>query len=174
MKKGTLEKGIIALLIVGVASAVFGGFAAWKPGDVSVGVTSQLLVPSTLRTNTTAWEAATAYTQGTIMTNSSMFYYWVTVAGTSGASEPTHTDGDATNAGVTLRYVRLQRQHLALANHGSGNVWIGMGTAAERNKGLKIPPGSTMTFPSGSDCPQMRITGISDALATNIIGVQEN
>lgn len=54
---------------------------------------------------TTAWTANTAYTFGTLLTNSSGSAYIVTVAGTSGSSKPTHTSGEATNGTTTMRYL---------------------------------------------------------------------
>ncbi|NBW08739.1 MAG: hypothetical protein EBR82_12020 [Caulobacteraceae bacterium] len=53
-----------------------------------------------------AWAATTAVTLGQMLSYSGR-YYMVTVAGTTGASGPTHTSGTATNGTATLKYVTV-------------------------------------------------------------------
>jgi hypothetical protein len=77
------------------------GYKPLKVGDI--GGISVLVVPpvNPKPADIGDWVTLTGYDRGDIIENAAGVLYWCTVAGTTGAAEPTHTDGDAADGTVT-------------------------------------------------------------------------
>jgi len=116
---------------------------AYKPLSINVLNASQMILPpmgSELASeDVDAWVTATAYNYGDIVRSGTNYYWCVTAGGgNSGATAPTHTDGDASDDTLTWRYVRWIRSVVSLSNVGGGTISIARGEDAELNKGITL------------------------------------
>jgi hypothetical protein len=102
-----------------------------------------------------AWAGTTSVSLNAYIYSSSGNYYRVTVAGTTGASSPTHTSGSAANGGATLLYVGAQATATAnllnagvsgftITNYGAGYSTVPTVSILDTNaKFVAIASGST-------------------------------
>lgn len=149
---------------------------ARKPVSVGVGTSSTLVVPPVRpkSTDVTDWAATTAYSVGDIVETTSGLRYWATVAGTSSTTEPSHTDGDATDGGVTWRSLRPQRNALEMVNDSTVVIYLAEGFAAELNKGRRLNPnGGSIYWGPEDRPPQGAVYAIAASGSGNNLTVQE-
>ena len=126
---------------------------SFKPLNIPVTTGSLMVVPPTGQYigdndfTVLDFEASTTYAYGDIIRSTSNGYYFVIVAGDTGLTEPTHTDGDAVNGTATLRAVRWARQVLSITNTSTGTVVVSLsrGTAAEAGKGIVLTSYGTLS-----------------------------
>jgi hypothetical protein len=114
----------------------------YMPLQLNVGNVSQMILPplaSELRnTEVDIWTPTTAYAFGDII-RADTNYYWCISAGNSGATGPSHTDGDAIEGTVIWRYVRWHRDALTLVNvAGAGVISLSRGAPAVLHYGITL------------------------------------
>lgn len=122
--------------------------AARKPLNLTVPNTSVMILPPVLghpSLNLSAiavWQAGHAYVYGDYVRHGKNFYWCVTVAGgNSGATPPTHADGDATDGTLLWRKMHYGRNAVTLTNTASaGRICICRGNAAEDLHGIVLAP----------------------------------
>lgn len=119
--------------------------AARVPLQLTVGVTSQMILPPTLDqidlSTIDEWEPTTAYVYGDFIRageGADANFYWCVAAGNSGAVMPTHADGDAVDGTTTWRKMHYGRDVVSLTNVDGGNISIARGAAAVALHGIVL------------------------------------
>ena len=149
----------------------------FKPVNVTVGTGATLILPAVCPKAADVsdfdTEDAMTLSVGDIVKTSTGRLFVCVAAGTASTTEPTHADGDAVSGGATLRAMHPRRDYLALVNHGSQAVYVGLGEAAEVNKGIMLnAAGGSVEFKRNDGLvPQGKIYGIT-AADTSVVGIQ--
>lgn len=146
-----------------------------KPSNVTVTNASKLIVPATspAAADILEWEASTAYSYGQIVEGANVALYWCVVAGDSGSAAPSHDNGDAADGTVTWRRLWPIRNALTVVNAGTAAVCLGLGVAAESQKGIRLSAnGGSMEW-EGKRTPQGAIYAIAESAGSHVVTVQE-
>ena len=118
----------------------------FKPLSIAVGNTSTMILPPIRDSLNPAmindWVTGTIYAQGAIVRSNGR-YYWATVGGTSGATAPIQTDGDATDGLMNWRVVRGLREVISVTNMGEGTVFVARGYPAVASAGIVLYKGGS-------------------------------
>ena len=150
----------------------------FKPVSVTVGASATLILPAVApKADDVALfdvETEMELAVGDIVETAAGLRYWCVGAGDAALTEPSHADGDAACGTATLRKHHARREYLALVNHGTVAVTLGLGEAAEVGKGIVLNPvGGSIEFKRGDGpIPQGKIFGIV-ASGTADVGIQE-
>jgi len=110
-----------------------------------------------------------------IILGSNGVIYWCVAAGTTGAAEPTHTDGDADDGTVTWRVVHTERNVVSIVNAQAVVISLGRGNAAEDGKGIMLTStgGAHNEGYDGGPVYQGAWYAIAASGTTNELGIQE-
>jgi hypothetical protein len=145
-----------------------------KPVSVSVTDASTLVIPACAPGTVATWVAGLVAAAGSVCRNATGQLYWTVAGGTCGATALTHESGDASDGGVTWRRLYQDRSQLVLVNDSTVVIYLGIGFAAEANRGIRLNAGGgAMNFLEFGRVPECAIYAIGASAGPSVLGVQE-
>jgi len=146
-----------------------------KPVAINVTDASTLVIPATAPATVVTWSGALAVSVGDVVRVSGGWLYWCVSAGnTHAATEPSHESGDATDGSATMRRLYQDRNQLVLVNDSAVVMYLGIGAAAEANKGIRLNAnGGSMNFLEYGKVPECAIYAIGASAGPSVLGIQE-
>jgi|SRR6056297_590454 len=163
-------------LIAIFSTLAFIACAGDAPVSVTVGTNSVYLVPQRpVNTISTKWASGVTNVTGDVVVNSGN-YYFTSLGGVTGTNAPTHTSGDASDGGVTWRYMTPGRRGGVLVSvktsGGSTDLSLGSDDAAVTNGLRLVGEGHALIF-GRQDNFQGSIRAVSADGSDVVLGIQE-
>ena len=148
-----------------------------SPQSFTVGLTSTLVIPSVHPLSAENWAITNAYSVGDyvqVYTNNMRRYFWCVGAGTSNTGAPAwSTSADTADDSVTWRYIDQKRTALYIGNDNDGALYLGWGTAAVTNKGMRLNANGGSRLMEDMKAWQGEVYAISPAAVTNTVLTQD-